>query len=135
MAWALCTSEQRNYGKAEILYQRALAIKEKCLGLNHPSVATTVNNLGQVFLLQRRYVDAEPHFRRALEIREARLGKEHPDVATTLNDYASLLRKTNRKSEAREMSVRANRILAKNRAAKLANQSVHVKTLINSGSR
>jgi len=33
------------------------------------------------------------------------------------------------------MSVRANRILAKNRAAKLANQSVHVKTLINSGSR
>ena len=112
------------------LYRRALAIKEKSLGPNHPSVATTVNNLGQVFLLQHRYADAEPLFRRALEIREARLGKQHPDVATTLNDYASLLRKTNRKSEAREMSARASLILADNRAAKLANQSVHVKALI-----
>jgi Tfp pilus assembly protein PilF len=107
-----------------------LAIKEKSLGPNHPSVATTLNNLGQVFLLQHRYAEAEPLFRRALEIREARLGKEHPDVGTTLNDYASLLRCTNRKAEAKVMTVRANRILAKSQATKLANQSVHVKALM-----
>jgi hypothetical protein len=71
-------------------------------------------------------------FRRALEIREACLGKEHPDVAVTLNDYASLLRKTNRKSEARQMAARADRILVKEQASKLAKQSVHVKALANS---
>jgi hypothetical protein len=53
-------------------------------------------------------------------------------VATTLNDYATLLRCTNRKSEAKQMTVRADRILAKNRDNKLANQTVHVKTLIDS---
>jgi hypothetical protein len=79
--------------------------------------------------LQRRYVDAEPLFRRALEIREMALGKDHPDLATTLNDYASLLRKTHRPSEASELFARAAQIMAKNRAAKLASQSVHVKAL------
>ncbi len=123
--------EQRNYGKAETFvparpgHQREVSRDRIILPLPR-----LVNNLGQVFLLQHRYADAEPLFRRALEIREARLGKQHPDVATTLNDYASLLRKTNRKSQAQEMSVRANPILANNRTAKLANQSVHVKALV-----
>jgi len=98
------------------------------LGPSHPSVATTVNNLGQIFLLQHRFADAEPLFRRALDIREARLGKEHPDVATTLNDYASLLRSTNRKSEAKEMTARANRIAARNHTNR-PDQTVHVKAL------
>jgi hypothetical protein len=52
-------------------------------------------------------------------------------VATTLSDYALLLRKTNRKSQAREMANRANRIREKDQAAKLASQAIHAKTLMN----
>ncbi len=37
---------QGRYAEAEPLYKRALAIKEKFLGPEHPEVATSLNNLG-----------------------------------------------------------------------------------------
>ncbi len=37
---------QGRYAEAEPLYKRALAIKEKVLGPEHPEVATSLNNLG-----------------------------------------------------------------------------------------
>lgn len=36
---------QGKYAKAEPLYERSLAIREKSLGLNHPDVAVSRNNL------------------------------------------------------------------------------------------
>ena len=35
---------QGQYASAEPLYKRSLAIKEKALGLDHPSVAASLNN-------------------------------------------------------------------------------------------
>ena len=40
---------QGNYAKAEPLYERSLAIKEKVLGLEHPHVAISLNNLAMLF--------------------------------------------------------------------------------------
>ena len=40
--------------EAEPLYQRALAIKEKALGPNHPDVATSLNNLAELYRGPRR---------------------------------------------------------------------------------
>jgi hypothetical protein len=37
--------EQGQYAQAEPLHRRALAIREKALGPDHPDVATTLNNL------------------------------------------------------------------------------------------
>jgi tetratricopeptide (TPR) repeat protein len=39
---------QGRYARAEPLYQRALAIREKALGPDHPDVATSLSNLAQL---------------------------------------------------------------------------------------
>ena len=45
---------QGNYAKAEPLYERSLALKEKALGPEHPSMATTLNNLAVLMKSQVR---------------------------------------------------------------------------------
>ncbi|MDP8034140.1 tetratricopeptide repeat protein [Pasteurella atlantica] len=82
--------EQGKYDKAEPLYNRALVIREKALGENHPDVATTLNNLAALYYAQGEYAKAEPLYNRVLVIREKALGENHPDVATTLNNLALL---------------------------------------------
>lgn len=64
--------------EAERLYRRALAIKERLLGSEHPDVAVTLNNLAVLFTSQVRYAEAEPLYRRALGIFDTTLGPSHP---------------------------------------------------------
>ncbi len=40
---------QGRYAEAEPLYKRSLAIIEKALGPDHPDVATTLNNLAELY--------------------------------------------------------------------------------------
>jgi tetratricopeptide (TPR) repeat protein len=81
---------------AEPLMRRALAIDEKSLGPEHPSVAISLNNLAQLLKDINRLSEAEPLMRRALAIDEKSLGHEHPSVARDLNNLANLLQATNR---------------------------------------
>jgi CHAT domain-containing protein len=81
---------QGKYADAEGLYRRALAIKEKALGADHPDVAQTLHNLALVYADQRKYADAEGLYRQALAIKEKARGADHPDVATTLNNLANV---------------------------------------------
>ncbi|MFC2032217.1 tetratricopeptide repeat protein, partial [Chloroflexota bacterium] len=66
------------YKEAEPLYKRALEIREKVLGPEHPDTATSLNNLAGLYNDQGLYKEAEPLYKRALEIREKVLGPEHP---------------------------------------------------------
>jgi tetratricopeptide (TPR) repeat protein len=77
------------YAKAEPFYQRALAIREKVLGLEHPDVAWTLNGLACLNMDLGHYAEAEPLLERALAIRK-KAGPEHRDVAETLHDSAAL---------------------------------------------
>ena len=61
-------------GKAEPLFERALAIWETALGPEHPDVATSLNNLAMLYYDQGQYAKAEPLYQRALAIREKALG-------------------------------------------------------------
>jgi tetratricopeptide (TPR) repeat protein len=81
---------QGAYTKAEPLYVRALDIREKALGPNHPLVATSLNNLALLYKAQGAYAKAEPLYTRALAIAEKALGPNHPLVATSLNNLAGL---------------------------------------------
>ena len=47
------------YAAAEHLYKRALSIYEKALGLDHPSVATTLNNLALLYRATGRNLEAQ----------------------------------------------------------------------------
>ena len=84
-------TDQGRYAEAEPLYKRALAIREKALGPDHPDVAG-LNNLAELYDKQGRYAEAEPLYKRALAIDEKALGPDHPDVATALNNLAELYR-------------------------------------------
>ena len=63
--------------------RQALEIRERLLGPEHPDVATSLNNLAQLYRSQGRYAEAEPLHQRALTIREKALGPEHPDRKST----------------------------------------------------
>ena len=95
------------YEEAEPLYQRSLAIREKALGSNHPSVATTLNNLAGLYESQGRYEEAEPLYERSLTISEKALGPDHPSVATTLNNLALLYESQGRYEEAEPLYERS----------------------------
>ena len=75
-----------DYPKALEYYQKALAIKEKVLGEEHPSTATSYNNIGGVFDSRGDYPKALEYYQKALAIFEKVLGEEHPNTATVRNN-------------------------------------------------
>jgi tetratricopeptide (TPR) repeat protein len=80
----------RRYNEAEPLFLRSLAIWEKSLGKNHPDVATSLNNLAELYDVQGKYVEAEPLYQRSLVIREKALGKGHPNTKTVRENLQQL---------------------------------------------
>jgi len=78
------------YSKAEPLYQRSLAIREKSLGKDHPDVATSLNNLALLYKAQGNYAEAKLLYQRSLAIYEKALDIDHPHVVTSLNNLAVL---------------------------------------------
>lgn len=79
-----------DYGRAEPLLVRALAIRERSLGPDDLDVATSLNNLALCHADMGDYARAEPLYTRALAIREKKLEKDHPDIAASLNNLATL---------------------------------------------
>jgi tetratricopeptide (TPR) repeat protein len=49
---------QGDYAKAEPLYRRSLAIREKALGLDHPDVGNSLNNLAELYRAMNRVKEA-----------------------------------------------------------------------------
>ena len=82
-------------------------IREQQLGADHPSVATSLNNLALLYRSQGKYSEAEPLYLRSLEIRERELGADHPDVATSLNNLAALYKLQGKYSEAEALYLRS----------------------------
>jgi tetratricopeptide (TPR) repeat protein len=82
--------ESAQYAQAELLYLRALAIREKMKGPEHPDTATTLHQLATLYIDQGKYEQAEPLYLRALAIMEKMEGPEHPNTGNTLHQLASL---------------------------------------------
>ena len=98
---------QGKYAEAVTVAQEALRVAEATFGIEHPNVATSLNNLAVVCRDQGKYAEAEPLFRRALAILEKALGPEHPDVATSLNNLAGLYEDQGKYAEAEPLYRRA----------------------------
>ncbi len=86
-------SDKHKGAEAELLYQRALSIRERVLGPEHPRIAITQFFLARLYRDQGRYAEAEPLFQQALTIQEKMLGPEHPDTAATREDLLDLREK------------------------------------------
>ena len=101
---------------AEPLCKRALEIREKVLGSDHPDVAKQLNNLALLCQNQGKYEEVERsveknwnlsdesvfhrYYQRALEIYESKLGQDDPNVAKTKNNLASAYLKQGKYKEA-----------------------------------
>src|SRR5712691_4310083 len=81
--------QEGRYAEAERLFQSAIKEAER-FGPEDPRVATTLNNLAELYRAQRKYAQAEPLYRRALAINEKTLGPAHPNVGATLHNLAGL---------------------------------------------
>ena len=85
-------SQKGKYFDAVLVARNAVKFAEKNYGLNHPKLATSMNNLATLFRIIGRYDDAEIYYSQALIIRNNALGYHHPSVATSLNNLAGLYR-------------------------------------------
>lgn len=81
---------QGYYAKAMDHYNKALAIWEKVLELDHPNTATAYSNIGMVYYAQGDYAKALEYCNKALAIREKVLGLDHPDTAMSYNNIGTV---------------------------------------------
>jgi CHAT domain-containing protein/Flp pilus assembly protein TadD len=79
-----------HYVEAIPLAFRALALREKALGTEHPDTVESLNQLAILYCETGNYARAEPLCQRVWAIREKVLGAEHPDTARALNSLAAL---------------------------------------------
>jgi len=101
----------KDYDRAIPIAKKALKVAEDNVGANHPEVATSLNNLADLYRDQGRYADAEPLYQRSLDISEKTLGAEHPAVATSMNNLAGLYQDQGRYAEAEPLYQRSLAIL------------------------
>ncbi|HEX8539895.1 MAG TPA: tetratricopeptide repeat-containing protein, partial [Cystobacter sp.] len=95
------------YAEARTHFQHALALREKALGANHPDVAQSLDELGQVLADMGRHAEARAHYERALAIQQKALRPGHPSVALSLSHLGELLVRMKRGDEAIPLLERA----------------------------
>ena len=72
------------YASARPLFERAVAIRERAFGVEHPDTAISLNHLARLLLDQGDLTAARLLSERALAIRERVFGLEHPETARSL---------------------------------------------------
>jgi len=98
---------QGKFIDAEPLLRRALAIRERVLGPDDPSVADSILKLARLLGAQNRSADAERFFRRAIAIQEKAFGPESSEVADTLYQFGEFKRSIASFGEAQTVQKRA----------------------------
>jgi tetratricopeptide (TPR) repeat protein len=68
--------QQGKYNEAILLAEQALAIRKQQLGDNHPSTATSLNNLAGLYESQGRYSEAEPLYKQVLSYQETTIRRQ-----------------------------------------------------------
>ena len=79
---------QGEYVRGLEYYGKALSIRERVLGTEHPDTGATYNNMVGVSRAQGDYEKALEYYGKVLAIEEKVLGPEHPLTATTYNSMA-----------------------------------------------
>jgi tetratricopeptide (TPR) repeat protein len=100
-------SGQGAYEQALPWYEQCVSVTRERLGEEHPSVATSLNNLAVLYYFQGRYAAAEPLYLQALKLRKRLLGEEHPHVASSLNNLALLYSSQGRYTQAEPLYLQA----------------------------
>jgi tetratricopeptide (TPR) repeat protein len=98
--YGLFNERQGKYAEAETLLRLSLTLKEKSLGVEHPSFGASLHALASVLSSQGNYAEAEILLRRTLALLENSLGMEHPEYGVVLHGLAGVLSKQGKYVEA-----------------------------------
>ena len=90
-----------DYKKQLAYYQKAIALREKMLGTEHPDTAASYNNIGVIYHEKGNYFQALSYYQKALAIQEKVPGPEHPDTAVTYNNIGLLHLEQNDNAQAK----------------------------------
>jgi hypothetical protein len=96
--------------EAVLTAEAGLTRAESALGPAHPLVGEYLEALTRMYALEKRHREAADAMARALAIQENLLGANHPRLNSTLAAYENVLRRANRKKEARLIQLRANNL-------------------------
>ncbi len=99
---AAVLSAQGRFEEALPEFRKGLEQRERVLGLDHPLVASSYNNLGSALVEVGRFDEALQALERAKTIWDHSYGPRHPVVATALNGIGAVLEQMGRYEEARE---------------------------------
>jgi len=102
--------DQRRYSESVDLYLESLRLFERAMGDQHPSLVAQLNNLGLSYFKLGRLNDAELTLRRANVVCGNTLGEDHATCRAVLEGYAVVLRKLNRKREAKAVAARSKQV-------------------------
>jgi tetratricopeptide (TPR) repeat protein len=78
------------YPEAQRQLERAVELRRRVLGQNHPDTLNTSDKLAVLYWRQGKYVQAEPLCAKVLEVRRRVLGEEHPDTLDAMESLALL---------------------------------------------
>lgn len=126
---------EKKWGESRDSLLQVIAVIEKCLGPSHPDSVRAHVSLARVYEQLKQWTPAYASAARAREITEARLGPNHPILVEVLTTYASILGKTGRGREARDLRRRAKTIAAAQPKDAAAQAWVHVADLMPRGQR
>lgn len=104
---AFASGTPKGWEEAERLFRRALTLRERSLGAQHPGIAATLGNLATLADYQGRWAEALELARRALAIRQAQPGPASAAVAAGHRHVGTLLYQLGRYAEAEPELVRA----------------------------
>jgi tetratricopeptide (TPR) repeat protein len=102
--------QERKYQEAVPIAERLLAIRKRALGSEDPDTATSLNNLGALYVAMGDYPKAKPLLEQAFRIRKNALGSEHPDTVISLYNLARLYSKIGDYSQAESLHQQALQI-------------------------
>jgi len=101
---------KQRFQEAASAYRRSVGLWRDILGPAHPTVATLLVSLGQIYVHLDQLQEAEPVFRQALTIIESNRTVDDARVAEALEDYAVRLRASGRQDQANLIETRVRRV-------------------------
>ena len=95
------------YSQAEGFHKKALIIRKKIFGEDHPDVASSYNNLASVYSSLGEYNQAEELYEKALVISKKINVEDHVDVAIYYDNLASVYWSLGKYNQAKELNIKA----------------------------
>ncbi|CAN5199805.1 hypothetical protein BH11CYA1_BH11CYA1_39430 [soil metagenome] len=100
---AVGNSVKDNNKLAERLFKAALTLRERTLSGEHAALASSLENLGKLYMSDGRTAQAEPLLRRAYEISLNTLGPDRQETQKRLDNLAQVCTLLNKNSEAENL--------------------------------